>query len=373
MLHEKNLIVPKFDETNWSGRGQHIEFEPWEGVLIHSMLMPKGVIGHSATALVEKVQCKRIMLARKKIQCNWRVKREEMIEEVAHLQRLSHAHVVRGVGTYIIGKELSILLYPATTHNLETFLNEYTDLNDQPPSPATFVSLYPKEAALGKFLKCLINTIAFVHENLIKHMDIKPTNLLVQEKSNGSRIDYKIYLADFGIARSYRAAVDVETDSPTPFSRTYAAPEVVRQDTRGFPADIFSLGCVFLEIAGALKSQTKEIMDTRQRNLNGDLSYQANLPALFTMPLLGGYLFAAPKLNGTLRVQQQAHYSEYRHIIRAMLDEDPAKRPSAAGLKQMFGAEWMFGTHEPCCLMGPEPFEAATTTSQSHSMETVRE
>jgi hypothetical protein len=39
----------------------------------------------------------------------------------------------------------------------------------------------------------------------------------------------------------------------------------------------------------------------------------------------------------------------------------------------MFGAEWMFGTHEPCCLMGPEPFEAATTTSQSHSMETVRE
>jgi serine/threonine protein kinase len=328
------------------------------------MLVPKGVLGHSNTAVVEKVRCKRIMLARKKIRCNWRVKREEMIEEVAHLQRLSHAHVVRVVGTYVIGNELSILLYPATTHNLETFMNEYTELRDQPRSSFSLPSLISMKTALIRFNKCLASTIAYVHANLSKHMDIKPTNLLVQEKISENGIDYKIYLADFGIARSYRAVFDVETDSPTPFSRTYAAPEVTRQDTRGFPADIFSLGCVVLEIEAVLSNQMKEIIDIRCRNPNGDQTYQANLLVLFSMPLLGGddpRLYLPSASSGLIENKTGLSYLRSRHweVIRAMLDEDPAKRPNAACLECTLDAD------EPCCLMGREPFEAAES-SPSH-------
>jgi serine/threonine protein kinase len=96
---------------------------------------------------------------------------------------------------------------------------------------------------------CLVNTISFIHRNLVEHIDNKSTNLLIQEKTYGdNKTSYKIYLADLGIARSYQDVADVETDFRTPFSRTYAAPEVVRQDKRGFPADRFSLGCVFLEM-----------------------------------------------------------------------------------------------------------------------------
>jgi serine/threonine protein kinase len=162
------------------------------------MLIPKGVLGYSNTAVVEKVRCKRIMLARKKIRCNWRVKREEMIEEVAHLQRLSHAHVVRVVGTYVIGNELSILLYPATTHNLETFMNEYTELRDQPRSSFSLASLISMETALIRFIRCLASTIAYVHANLIKHMDIKPTNLLVQEKISETGLTTRSTLRTLG-------------------------------------------------------------------------------------------------------------------------------------------------------------------------------
>jgi serine/threonine protein kinase len=323
------------------------------------MLIPKGVLGYSATALVEKVRCKRILLARKKIQCNWRVKREEMIEEVAHLQRLSHAHVVRGVGTYVIGRELCILLYPATSHNLETFLNEFAELNEQPRTSASLILLFPMKAALSRFFQCLINTVAFVHDNLIKHMDIKPTNLLVQEKSSGNHMEYKIYLADFGIARSYQAVVDVETDSPTSFSRIYAAPEVIRQDTRGFPADIFSLGCIFLEIEAALNNQMKEVIRIRELNPVGDLSYQANWLNIFSMPFWRAYTLdeisaenRSITLPGEARFSHRHIRSRYRDEIIAMLDENPAKRPIAAGLK------WTFGLDEACCSMGPEPFEA---------------
>lgn len=94
--------------------------------------------------------------------------------------------------------------------------------------------------SLCSFFECLMNTMHFVHSQLVKHMDIKPSNFLVKEcKRDWPR--YKIYLADFGIFRSYENPEDVETDSRTACTRTYAAPEVVRQETRGFGAGLCSV------------------------------------------------------------------------------------------------------------------------------------
>ena len=48
---------------NWSGRGQHAEFDLTEEDLIP--LIHEKVLGYSATALVDSVRCRRIRLARK--------------------------------------------------------------------------------------------------------------------------------------------------------------------------------------------------------------------------------------------------------------------------------------------------------------------
>jgi len=48
---------------DWSGRGQHAEFEATEEEQIPLVLEKN--LGYSATALVESVRCKRIRLARK--------------------------------------------------------------------------------------------------------------------------------------------------------------------------------------------------------------------------------------------------------------------------------------------------------------------
>jgi serine/threonine protein kinase len=333
-----------FDETNWSGRGQHVEFGRFEGAGINARLLTRGVLGHSKTAYVERVLCGRIMLARKTIPCFNPIKREEMVEEVAHLQRLNHAHVVRGVGTYVYKKQLCILLYPAAQHNLATFLDRYVDLAcEGHMHSALSQRLLPgMRAGLGKFIKCLVNTITFVHSNLVKHMDIKPANLLVQERVHVNETDYKIYLADFGIARSYRTAADVETDSSTSFTKAYAAPEVLRQDMRGFPADIFSLGLVFLETDAVLTNRHDELLAIRRRNLESE-SY-ANLCLLFSNGIPEGN---ANGLHMTI--------SEYWDILRQMLSPDPTLRPTALSLQQTFDTTAM-----PCCSTGPEPFEAAT-------------
>jgi serine/threonine protein kinase len=97
--------------------------------------------------------------------------------------------------------------------------------------------------------------MSFIHGHNIKYMDIKPKNILVQlHHVHGG---YQIYIADFGHAKAYRSAEESSTDSPTSSTRTYAAPEAVIQDTRGFPADIFSLGCVFMEIFACIISTPK--------------------------------------------------------------------------------------------------------------------
>ncbi|ORY15271.1 kinase-like domain-containing protein [Clohesyomyces aquaticus] len=347
-LHGVKLLpISPFDETNWSGRGQHAEFDSSEQSEIDALLQFRGILGHSATALVEKVQCKRILLARKRIKCNWRLKREDLIKEVEHLQRLKHSHIVRAVGTYVIANELSILLYPATEYNLEDLLGSLAESEN--PKSQSFLS-----HDLFRAFACLINTIDFIHGQLIKHMDIKPSNILVKANRNITGTRYHIYLADFGISRSYENPEDAETDSRTACTRTYAAPEVIRQETRGFSAvlsskytgftpsnsclDIFSLGCVFLEMISVICSpmQRIQLLVTRRLNPDNDWSYQANMDRIFSADLFRHFF-----------------HPEIPEVAKMMTSLDPQHRPSASEIRKILRAP----TH--CCYEGSVPFEAA--------------
>lgn len=232
-LLQKGLIPNAYEELNWSGRGQHAEYEVQEKTQIP--LASEGIIGHSATAIVDKVKCRRIYLARKTIRCSVRIKRNDAAVEVEHLQKLRHTHIIRIVGTYVVGNELAILLYPVAEWNLETFLEEKPlSIRDHDDGLTGLLACFP----------CLANAVEFLHANTVKHMDIKPQNILIKSIQR----HVKVFLADFGIARSYTTAAEAETDSLTPFTRRYAAPEVVAQERRGLGADIFSLGCVLTEV-----------------------------------------------------------------------------------------------------------------------------
>jgi serine/threonine protein kinase len=330
LLESRNMLPSPIEEMNWSGRGQHAEFEKDEEPTIPLKL--EKLIGSSATAIVESVLCRRIRLARKSIQCNRRLKREEVIKEVELLQKLSHSHIVQAVGTYVMEKRLSILLYPATEYNLETFM--------EPNGDVGFHYQYP---CLERFFGCLAHSLEFLHSKTIKHMDIKPKNLLVKDmRQNSSEYDlsYKIYIADFGISRSYPSILDSETDSMTSFTKKYAAPEVVAQEMRGLSADVFSLGCVFLEMAATVRGRTIELEQALLKNENRDGSYQANIESskMFAEQLGIGRL--PPRATWACR------------FIKKMLDADPSKRPSASNIAESV-------TPGQCCNRGADLFEAA--------------
>lgn len=138
-LRSRGIILSPDEELDWSGKGQHVEYTPQEEARIPLTL--EKVIGYSATALVESVMCRRIRLARKRIKCHRRLTKKVLIGEVEHLQRLRHSHIVRVVGTYTIGQELSILLYPVTEWNLEEFMDNTVRLT---PLRCRFVEvIYP--------------------------------------------------------------------------------------------------------------------------------------------------------------------------------------------------------------------------------------
>ncbi|KAF2494341.1 kinase-like protein [Lophium mytilinum] len=249
-LSDMNLLVHASVEQNWSGRGQHAEYTRGEEESIP--LIHEKVLGHCAYVQVDSVRCRRIRLARKVIRCNYRLKKEEAIQEVKHMQNLWHTHIIRLVGTYLCGFKLAILLYPVAEYSLDMFLEGFHDGIEIEPRSSKHVLM---RNSIRSFFGCLATALTYLHANLIKHMDIKPKNILVKDMGSAGTLTYmryKIILADFGIAHSYATELEADTESPTSFTRAYAAPELVEQSKRGLSVDVFSLGCVYLEILSAL-------------------------------------------------------------------------------------------------------------------------
>ncbi|KAH7084916.1 kinase-like domain-containing protein [Paraphoma chrysanthemicola] len=347
-LKTRGLLPNESDELDWSGRGQHVEYDSRAEKTIP--LVPERSLGHSATALVDSVLCRRIRLARKRIRCTRTLRKEDCVTEVEHLQKLQHAHILRVVGTYTFKKDLAILLYPVCPWNLEEFMDElvdpksdiHEDFLEPPLARVNFVG-----RSLSGAFGCLAHAMAFIHEKNVKHMDIKPKNILVRP-FNGGPIAYKVYIADFGIARSYTAAADAETDSPVSFTKAYAAPEVALQDRRGFSVDIFSLGCVFLEMLATMNSnrymnERQTLIDLRSSSTD-DSSYHANMNRLLEW------------LRDISETPYSKSYLSERQLrtFPKMIEKLPQNRPSAAELDKEF-------VNLRCvhCDEGREPFEMA--------------
>ncbi|KAF2649305.1 kinase-like protein [Lophiostoma macrostomum CBS 122681] len=353
-------------EKDWSGRGQHAVFLNSERKTVDAILEVQDILGSTRTAVVQSVLCRRILLARKTIQCNQQLPKDKAIDEVSHIFRLQHSHIVQVIGTYVMGTSLSILLYPVADYNLDHFLNRLS------PDLLGYNEWNQRKYSLRRFFGCLSHAVCHIHSRLTKHMDIKPQNILVRRVDGGPAVNpysYRVYITDFGIARSYTTLDDSETEGYTLFTRKWSAPEVVDKRKRGLPADIFSLGCVFIEIAAALArawssldtgpsrqshgfwDTIAHVDDVLSRNEYNDTSYQANIVPLQNLLEEVGNEGRRPS-------------DDLQHIWKItsrMIEEDAARRPSA----QNVATSCAHG--RDCCRSVPEPLTAcrmnATTLS----------
>lgn len=136
---------------------------------------------------------------------------KDILSEMRIMQSLQHEHIVRYIGSYTNKNSFGILMSPIAEQDLAAYL--------QHARP----TMHP---TIRTFFGCLATALSFLHENTIRHRNIKPQNILIY----GS----KVLLTDFGLSRDY---VDT-TSGPTQASPRYSAPEVAAEEGRNTSADI---------------------------------------------------------------------------------------------------------------------------------------
>lgn len=267
-------------QSDWSGRGSYAIFSKEESIpLEHGRVLGKGANGE-----VIEVACKNAKLALKRIGHRRRILPNER-REIEILKKLSHRHVINLVGTYIQPPVLGILLYPAAQCDLLLALDF---LDNKKQHPETYLEddhlmgrltdhrltcgqmeeiVGPSGELLYPRFGCLASAMAYLHANNIRHKDVKPSNILLSREGT--------WITDFGMAKDFTPDLTSTSESRERGTLVYCAPEVAAYEDSGRSADIFSLGCVFLEMITALEGNGLAKLQSLCPKRNK--SYEANL------------------------------------------------------------------------------------------------
>ena len=155
---------------------------------------------------------------------------ESLKKEIEILKPLSHPNIVKYLGSETLSGSHYLYLEYLPNGSISKLLYK------QGPIPEPTVKTYTKQ---------LIRGLKYLHDNGIMHRDIKSENILIDSEG-------KIKLTDFGCSRKYNEELN-ETGmiSSMKGSLMWMAPEVMKQSGYGRKADIWSLGCVVIEMLTA--------------------------------------------------------------------------------------------------------------------------
>ncbi|KAL8693777.1 MAG: hypothetical protein Q9218_001473 [Villophora microphyllina] len=317
--------------------------------------------------------------------------------EIESMKDLRYPHVAALLGTFTYTDRLSILIFPAAPCDLHMFLKvmskEMKELRrgrthelayhhtrtDTPESRSSTSSvrdggsgspgfsshslgtaqssteyenwpmnlpLPAKVDSLRRYFVCLSQALNYIHESDVRHKDIKPENILLDASGN-------VVLTDFGISRRFPKKTPHITNDQWEWTRKYASPEIMKgkKVPRDDPSDVFSLGCVFLEMATLILGRDLDRMCQHYAKPVNDSgiedAYYCNLDKIygwisFLQQSQDAEPRSVPDLSGE-RIDGQdflpdpnAGMVEGLVAIRQMLDIDPPERPIARGLWMSF-------------------------------------
>jgi serine/threonine-protein kinase len=91
----------------------------------------------------------------------------------------------------------------------------------------------------------VLRAVQFAHQNLIVHLDLKPSNVLVDMHGQPKLVDFGVAGLLEGVAD---APAEVAATRSRPITPEYASPELLRGDAISTAADVYSLGVVLYEL-----------------------------------------------------------------------------------------------------------------------------
>ena len=157
---------------------------------------------------------------------------EALKREISLLRELRHPNIVQYLGCGSSSEFLNIFLEYVPGGSVQTMLNSYGAL----PEPL-----------VRSFVRQILNGLSYLHNRDIIHRDIKGANILVDNKGS-------VKISDFGISKKLEAtnilngANNNKHRPSLQGSVFWMAPEVVKQTSYTRKADIWSLGCLVVEM-----------------------------------------------------------------------------------------------------------------------------
>lgn len=152
--------------------------------------------------------------------------------EISLLRDLQHPNIVQYLGASSSADHLNIFLEYVPGGSVQTMLNSYGAL---------------REPLIRSFVRQIVTGLAYLHQREIIHRDIKGANILVDNKG-------VIKISDFGISKKIEVsnilngAGNNKNRPSLQGSVFWMAPEVVKQTSYTRKADIWSLGCLVVEM-----------------------------------------------------------------------------------------------------------------------------
>jgi len=165
-------------------------------------------------------------------------KKENMVaalkREIDLLRDLQHENIVQYLGSNSDAEHFNIFLEYVPGGSVAAMLNSYGSL---------------QEPLIRNFVRQILAGLSYLHGRDIIHRDIKGANVLVDNKGN-------IKISDFGISKRVEASALLAPQKngghihrpSLQGSVFWMAPEVVKQTSYTRKADIWSLGCLIVEM-----------------------------------------------------------------------------------------------------------------------------
>ena len=221
---------------------QFLQDDSWDNVKwMQGALIGQGSFGSVFLALHaitgELMAVKQVEMPSKTSSSEADRRKESMVaalrREIDLLRDLQHPHIVQYLGSNCAEDKFNIFLEYVPGGSVAAMLNSYGKL---------------KEPLIRNFVRQILSGLSYLHSRDIIHRDIKGANVLVDNKGN-------IKISDFGISKRVEVS-NLGNPGKGPHANRsslqgsvfWMAPEVVKQTSYTRKADIWSLGCLIVEM-----------------------------------------------------------------------------------------------------------------------------
>lgn len=155
--------------------------------------------------------------------------RDKFVKEAQNIANLKHNNIIR---IHDVFEE----------NNTAYYVMEYLDCGSLSDYVTDKGRLSEEEAV--SYIRQIADALAYIHEQKINHLDVKPSNILLDKKNNA-------VLIDFGLSKHYNNTGDQTSSTPVGISKGYAPMEQYKQGgvSKFSPeTDIYSLGATFYKL-----------------------------------------------------------------------------------------------------------------------------